>query len=762
MKTIINQLFNIVFVVIFIGVISSCSKDDPTPESPKPSTINVTGVSLNKSTLSLAAGTHETLTATIAPSNATNKSVSWSSDKSDVATVDANGSVSSLKVGEANITVTTVDGSKTASCKVTVTEVPVAVTGIALNKTEMKLGVGGVDTLKVTFTPANATNKKVTWQINDATIAKVEDGVITALKAGEATITATSDDGSKTATCKLTVNQPIKVTSVKLNKSVMAIRLEEQQALIATITPENASNKNVTWKSDDLSIATVGETGIVQGLKIGNTIITVTTADGNKTAQCTVYVTAKDVAVTSVSLNKTSTNINIGASETLIATVSPDDATNKTVTWTSSNPAVVQSVGGGAITAKSAGTADITVKTEDGDKTATCKVTVNAATVLVSDISLHQVWAEPYEGGFQEIQADIIPNNAANKGLKWSFVANSGESQYFTLEKTSAGATTIQTAKLTCSKPGGASCYVFADALDGSRISRKTEVHFSPVYFFNTATNPDTKVTSLSLSKGESMKLILATSATGAVVPQSKIVWSTSDASVATVSDGLVTITNGGTCTISAKINNLVTKTLPVTGIAIGATNMIISQNQAVTYSYADPEAYGGVVLGVTLYPANSTDVVSWASENINKASVVVKNGKCYVYPKNVTSDTYVNIVASDPGTSLKQKCEVRILPYSDVHLYYKYQTAWRLVTNNSFKIARGNVQTFCVGFETTQGLHIIGSNWNFLSTDLPFSYEKTSTTFTITATKSGMATVRAKVGISSANLVLPLEITVP
>ena len=143
---------------------------------------------------------HETLTATIAPSNATNKSVSWSSDKSDVATVDANGSVSSLKVGEANITVTTVDGSKTASCKVTVTEVPVAVTGIALNKTEMKLGVGGVDTLKVTFTPANATNKKVTWQINDATIAKVEDGVITALKAGEATITATSDDGSKTAT----------------------------------------------------------------------------------------------------------------------------------------------------------------------------------------------------------------------------------------------------------------------------------------------------------------------------------------------------------------------------------------------------------------------------------------------------------------------------------------------------------------------------------------------------------------------------------
>lgn len=129
---------------------------------------------------------------------------------------------------------------------------------------------------------------------------------------------------------------------------------------------------------------------------------------------------------------------------------------------------------------------------------------------------------------------------------------------------------------------------------------------------------------------------------------------------------------------------------------------------------------------------------------------------------ENVTSDTYVNIVASDPGTSLKQKCEVRILPYSDVHLYYKYQTAWRLVTNNSFKIARGNVQTFCVGFETTQGLHVIGSNWSGLSTDLPFSYEKTSTTFTITATKSGMATVRAKVGISSANLVLPLEITVP
>lgn len=719
MKTKFSHLFNIIVAIVIVGVIPSCSKDDPTPE-PGSSTINVTGVSLNKSSLSLAAGSHETLTATVAPANATNKSVTWSSDKSDVAIVDANGSVSSLKVGEANITVTTVDGSKTASCKVTVTEIPVAVSSIALNKTTLALGVGGVDTLKVAFTPANATNQKISWQISDATIAKVENGAVTALKAGEATITATSDDGSKTATCKLTVTQPIKVTSISLNKSVMTLRLEEQQALIATITPGNASNKNITWKSDDPSIATVGETGIVQGLKIGNTKITVTTADGNKTAQCTVYVTAKDVAVTEVSLNKTSMSLNVGGSETLIATVKPDlaanknvtwkssdtavatvdnngkvtgvkegtakitvttadgnktascdvtvntlkvkvtgvalnktsltltvnasetlvatitpsNATNKTVTWTSSNSAVVQSVGGGVITAKSAGTADITVKTEDGDKTATCKVTVNAATVLVSDISLHQVWAEPYEGGFQEIQADIIPNNAANKGLKWSFVANSGESQYFTLEKTSAGATTTQTAKLTCSKPGGASCYVFAEALDGSRISRKTEVHFSPVYFFNTATNPDTKVTSLTLSKGESMKLILATSATGAVVPQSKIVWSTSNSSVATVSDGLVTITNGGTCTISAKINNLVTKTLPVTGIAIGATNMIISQNQAVTYSYADPEAYGGVVLGVTLYPANSTDVVSWASENINKASVVVKNGKCYVYPK--------------------------------------------------------------------------------------------------------------------------------
>ena len=187
----------------------SCSKDEePVPE-PTPPAIAVTGVTLNKTGITLEVDGSETLTATVAPDNATNKKVTWKSDKPEIATVDANGKVTAVKVGEATITVTTEDGGKTATCKVTVEAATIAVTGVTLNKTELTLEVDGSETLTATVAPDDATNKEVTWSSDKPEIVTVDaTGKVTGVAIGEATITVTTEDGGKTATCKVAVKVP--------------------------------------------------------------------------------------------------------------------------------------------------------------------------------------------------------------------------------------------------------------------------------------------------------------------------------------------------------------------------------------------------------------------------------------------------------------------------------------------------------------------------------------------------------------------------
>ena len=169
----------------------------------------------------------------------------------------------------------------------------------------------------------------------------------------------------------------VAVTEVTLNKTSTSIVAGQTEQLTATVAPETATNKKVTWDSSDKTVATVSATGLVTALKAGTTTITVTTEDGNKTATCAVTVTAAqggETTVNSITLNKNATTIKVGATETLTATVDP---TTATVTWESSNTAVA-TVAGGVVTAVAVGTATITAKA--GGKTATCEVTVEAAT----------------------------------------------------------------------------------------------------------------------------------------------------------------------------------------------------------------------------------------------------------------------------------------------------------------------------------------------------------------------------------------------
>ena len=243
--------------------------------------------------LTLEEGGTATLTATITPSNATDQNVTWSSDNESVATVDQNGRVTAVAQGGATITAA-VDG-KSAKCSVTVNAAaPVPVTSVSLDKTSLGLTEGDTETLTATVEPSDATNKNVTWSTSDASIATVTDGVVTAVAPGTATITVTTEDGNKTATCAVTVTAAtVPVTGVTLNKTSTSLYVGDTETLTPTITPDNATNKNVTWSSDDTSVATVDASGLVTAVARGTAVITATAADGSgASASCTVTVSS--------------------------------------------------------------------------------------------------------------------------------------------------------------------------------------------------------------------------------------------------------------------------------------------------------------------------------------------------------------------------------------------------------------------------------------------------------------------------------------
>lgn len=338
--------------------------------------VAVSSVSISPETLSLTVGETVKLTAVIAPSGASVKTVTWKSLDPAIATVDNEGSVTAVSEGQTTILVTTTDGNKTATCTISITVVHVA--EVSLNKTSLSLEEGDTYTLVATVSPANATDKSVSWVSSNTDVAKVSStGVVTAWASGTAAVTVKTNDGAKIATCVVSVSKKnIAVTGVSLSKNSLTLTEGDTQTLVETVAPPDATNKDVTWSSSDTGVATVSSTGVVSAKKAGTATITVTTVDGGKKATCSVTVKAPEVPVTGVSLNHTALTLLEGQTETLSATVSPTNASNKSVTWSSNNTAVATVSSAGVVTAIKAGTATITVTTVDGGKTATCAVTV--------------------------------------------------------------------------------------------------------------------------------------------------------------------------------------------------------------------------------------------------------------------------------------------------------------------------------------------------------------------------------------------------
>ena len=599
--------------------------------------IAVTSVTLDKTSLSLTEGDSATLTATVKPDNATNKTVTWSSSNTAVATVDANGKVTAVKEGSATITAKA--GDKSATCTVTVAKKVIAVTSVTLNKTSLSLTEGDSATLTATVKPDNATDKTVNWSSSNTAVASVDvSGKVTAIHEGEAKITAKA--GDKSASCTISVSaKVIAVTSITLDQSSLSLTEGESAKLTATVKPDNATDKSVTWSSSDAAVATVNQSGKVSALKAGTA--TITAKAGDKTATCAVIVSAKVIAVTSVTLDWAVLELIEGESETLIATVKPDNATDKTVTWSSSDTAVATVDASGKVTALKAGSATVTAKA--GDKTATCAVIVAAKVIEVTSVMLDKSNLALTEGESATLKATVKPDNATDKTVTWS----SSNTAVATVDASGrVSALRAGTATVTARAGGkSATCAVTVAA-------KVVEVASVTLDW-----------SSLALTEGESATMRATVKPDNAT--DKSVTWSSSNAAVATVDqNGNISALRAGSATITAKAGNKTAScAVTVTAIFIEVTSVTLDKS---SLTLTEGES---ATLTATVKPDDATDSSLTWSSNDEGVAVVDNNGEIYAIRPGTA---IITARAGDKSASCDLLVKPIVIPTESVSLNYE------------------------------------------------------------------------------------------
>ena len=333
-------------------------------------------ITIDKYKVELYEGESVTLKADVSPAGS-RQDVIWSSSDESVVAVSADGLVMAKRAGMAIISAEATDNPAVkAQCSVTVKR---HVTGVSLSETSVSMFVGKTYSLTATVVPSDATDRSVTWTSSNSSIATVNStGQITALSKGMATITVTTKDGGYTSRCTVTVKDNMGSVTISPSSLGMLYVGDAATALTAVISPSDYPDKTVSWSSSNTGVATVDTNGKVTPKAPGTAVITVTTNGTDSSGRHLSSSITVNVGrhVTGVSLSKTSLSLLVGETYGLTATVVPSDVTDRSVTWTSSNSSVAAVNSNGQVTAKSQGTATITVKTVDGSKTATCTVTV--------------------------------------------------------------------------------------------------------------------------------------------------------------------------------------------------------------------------------------------------------------------------------------------------------------------------------------------------------------------------------------------------
>lgn len=369
--------------------------------------VSITGIHLSDSSLILKKGDSHALVGTVLPADTTeDKTITWTSSDDKIATVDKDGKITAVEGGNAVITAQV--GTHTAQCSV---KVIVPVTGIQLDE-YLSIEKGSFRILSPVISPDDATDRAVVWTISDEKVATVDsDGKVTALTTGQTTISVTSHDGGFSAPCHL--NVAISISAVKLSDKKLTLIKGDAKALTATILPEDTTEEKIVhWASSDTSVAKVNQDGNIAAVEGGTA--TITASAGSCKATCAVNVI---VPVTGITLDRSSLILAKNTGTSLLATLHPDDETDKGIAWTSSNPNVASVDNAGYIAAVSPGTATITAQSHDGGYTASCVVTVY---IPVTGIALDRSELTMIKGQTSTLTATIAPSDATNKAVVWS------------------------------------------------------------------------------------------------------------------------------------------------------------------------------------------------------------------------------------------------------------------------------------------------------------------------------------------------------
>lgn len=438
-------------------------------------TIKVEKVALNKTEASIYVGKFEFLKATITPENASNKALEWSSDNDEIAMVGSNGKVVGISAGTTKIKCASKeDPTKFAECTVTVSieDTTVHVTDVTLDKTSASIYTGESLQLNASVLPENASVKDLVWSSSAESVAVVTNtGNVAALSAGTAKIKVASKEKPEIyKECAVTVT--VKDTSVHVTKveviSEKSINLDLGGTTTAhpsvRVTPENATNKALTWTSSDPSKVVVDSTtGAITAIGETTQPVTITvTSNDDSTKKDTIQVSVDDtrddtVHVDTVTLQETlSLDIKDGAKSTITAQISPSNAWNKKINWVSSDSSTVKltPIGDNSVSVEGlkVGSATITATSEDGNKASTCAVTVTDSIKHVTAVSVKQDGQEIenidiYNGQLASLNASVVPDDADNGNVVWSM--ESGAEEYITLAADSGASQTIVAKKIT-------------------------------------------------------------------------------------------------------------------------------------------------------------------------------------------------------------------------------------------------------------------------------------------------------------------------
>ena len=343
-----------------------------------------------------------------------------------------------------------------------------------------------------------------------------------------------------TYSCKKEKDKSVSVTEVGLNKTSTTLIEGETETLVATVMPENATDKSVVWESGNESAATVSQEGLVTAVGEGKATITVKTNDGGFSASCEVTVNKKVIAVTSVVLGNTELTLVEGEEEKLAVAVTPENATDKSVVWESGNESVATVSQEGLVTAVGEGKATITVKTNDGGFSASCEVTVKKKVIAVTGVKLSAASMTLREGDKGTLTATVEPANATNKNVEW-------------------WTSDLDVVSVT-STSGGSNGYVEARGAGKATVTVKTEDGEFSASCEITVEKKEVPVTGIALEQSSLLLPIGNTYTLRAHVQPSNatdqdIQWGSSNGGVATVDQtGKVTAVAAGTADIIATL----------------------------------------------------------------------------------------------------------------------------------------------------------------------------------------------------------------